>query len=61
MKVICKRTGNICEMCKLGLIPDITKCKYREEVQEEEQKENSRATSAKLRAIVRMDPETGSY
>ena len=28
---------------------------------EEEQKENSRATSAKLRAIVRMDPETGSY
>ena len=40
MKVICKRTGNICEMCKLGLIPDITKCKYREEVQEEEQKHN---------------------
>ena len=28
---------------------------------EQEQKENSRATSAKLRAIVRMDPETGSY
>ncbi|MBR6040786.1 MAG: 16S rRNA (cytosine(1402)-N(4))-methyltransferase RsmH [Clostridia bacterium] len=28
---------------------------------EEEQKENSRATSAKLRSIVRMDPETGSY
>ena len=28
---------------------------------EEEQKENLRATSAKLRAIVRMDPETGSY
>lgn len=28
---------------------------------EEEQKENSRATSAKLRAIVRMDPNSGSY
>lgn len=28
---------------------------------EQEQKDNSRATSAKLRAIVRMDPETGSY
>jgi len=28
---------------------------------EQEQKENSRATSAKLRAIVRMDPEIGSY
>ena len=28
---------------------------------DEEQKENSRATSAKLRAIVRIDPETGSY
>ena len=28
---------------------------------DEEQKENSRATSAKLRAIVRMDPDTGSY
>ena len=28
---------------------------------EREQAENSRATSAKLRAIVRMDPETGSY
>ena len=28
---------------------------------EEEQKENSRATSAKLRAIVRMDPATESY
>ena len=28
---------------------------------EEEQTENSRATSAKLRAIVRMDPATGSY
>ncbi len=26
-----------------------------------EQQENSRATSAKLRAIVRMDPQTGSY
>mgnify|MGYP002623945282 FL=1 len=28
---------------------------------EEEQKENSRATSAKLRAIVRMDSDAGSY
>ena len=28
---------------------------------EQEQTENSRATSAKLRAIVRMDPKTGSY
>ena len=28
---------------------------------EREQAENSRATSAKLRAIVRMDPATGSY
>ena len=28
---------------------------------EQEQKENSRATSAKLRAIVRMDPLDGSY
>jgi 16S rRNA (cytosine1402-N4)-methyltransferase len=28
---------------------------------EEEQRENSRATSAKLRAIVRMDPASGSY
>jgi 16S rRNA (cytosine1402-N4)-methyltransferase len=28
---------------------------------EQEQKENSRATSAKLRAIVRMDPDSGSY
>ena len=28
---------------------------------EQEQKENSRATSAKLRAIVRMDPQIGSY
>ena len=28
---------------------------------EQEQKENSRATSAKLRAIVRMDPAAGSY
>lgn len=28
---------------------------------EEEQKENSRATSAKLRAIVRMDPDSGTY
>lgn len=28
---------------------------------EQEQTENPRATSAKLRAIVRMDPETGSY
>ncbi len=28
---------------------------------EQEQKENSRATSAKLRAIVRMDPVNGSY
>ena len=28
---------------------------------EREQTENSRATSAKLRAIVRMDPDTGSY
>lgn len=28
---------------------------------EQEQTENSRATSAKLRAIVRMDPLTGSY
>ena len=28
---------------------------------EQEQTENSRATSAKLRAIVRMDPGTGSY
>ena len=28
---------------------------------EQEQKENSRATSAKLRAIVRMDPGSGSY
>ncbi len=27
----------------------------------EEQKENSRSTSAKLRAIVRIDPETGTY
>ena len=28
---------------------------------EQEQQENSRATSAKLRAIVRMDPDAGSY
>jgi 16S rRNA (cytosine1402-N4)-methyltransferase len=28
---------------------------------EQEQKENSRATSAKLRAIVSMDPDSGSY
>jgi 16S rRNA (cytosine1402-N4)-methyltransferase len=28
---------------------------------EQEQKENSRSTSAKLRAIVRIDPETGTY
>ncbi len=28
---------------------------------EREQKENSRSTSAKLRAIVRIDPETGAY
>ena len=28
---------------------------------EQEQKENSRATSAKLRAIVRMDPGSGTY
>ncbi len=28
---------------------------------EQEQKENSRSTSAKLRAIVRIDPETGAY
>ncbi len=28
---------------------------------EEEQRENSRATSAKLRAIVRMDPDSGTY
>jgi hypothetical protein len=40
MKVICKRTGNVCEMCKLGLIPDITKCKYREEVQDQEEKQD---------------------